>query len=137
MLILGIKLESVWKKASISTVTVLDIITATSPCGTSESSCISKANPSGFLGFVTLPRYSILIAQPIPDGTNLTPNHPLPCLIAPSERCQKFVAFSLGIYRGGAFFFLMHVSSIWFTCLLNCICEKTLLSILAKTGIVI
>lgn len=81
MLILGIKLEKVWKKANISGVTVLDFITATSPWNRSESARISKANPSGFLDFCqfTLTScYNILIAQPIPDGTNLTPNHPHP-----------------------------------------------------------
>lgn len=62
--------------------------------------------------------------------------------MVPSERCQKSVGFSLGIYSVGFFVvvsgsFLMHVSSIWFTCLLNCTCEKTLLPILAKLGIVI
>lgn len=51
----GLSWKRFGSKPSVSGVTGLDFITASSPKDGSDSSCTSKANPSGFLGFVDLP----------------------------------------------------------------------------------
>lgn len=59
-------------KPSVSGVNVLDFIAESSPKDGPESSCTSKANPSGFWGLANIPIpslcYSSLILQPVFDG---------------------------------------------------------------------
>lgn len=55
---------------------------------------------------------------------------PVDCTIR-RKKCQNPVSFSFGIYV------IFNISSIWFTCLVNCICEKTLSPDPAKLRIMI
>lgn len=139
MLILGIKLEKVWKQAKCQWCYCLDLITASRPKDGSESACTSKANPRGLLAFAGLPipllyfwRWVVFLFCFLYYCTaNFWWKTPHPLLTVWSEGRDVRILLALG------FMWFFNNSSIWFTCLVNCICEKTLSPDPAKLRIMI